>query len=134
MFTFLLFLNTANIIEESQLLRVALHPSENEELTELEVTFDFLEAESVFSETWKKMSENITLEGEWETDKNTFRSSEEAIVASEALKSENHEQILLVIKSFAEKEAREMNQLLAGLATCKKSYQRHVSQRAPNGL
>ena len=114
--TFLLFLNTANIIEESQLLRVALHPSENEELTELEVTFDFLEAESVFSETWKKMSENITLEGEWETDKNTFRSSEEAIVASEALKSENHEQILLVIKSFAEKEAREMNQLLAGLA------------------
>ena len=113
--TFLLFLNTASMIEENQLPRADHHPSEIGELIEFEVTFDFLEAESILSEIWTTLSENITLKSKWGPAESTVQSSEEVIVASEALKSEKHEQVLLVIKYLAEKEAREINQLLAGL-------------------
>lgn len=88
------------------------HPNESVDVTELEVIFDFSEAESIMREILTPATENITLDDESNEDP---CSSEEPVLKEFAM-SDKHKELLMVLKTLAEREAQEFNQTLTGLA------------------
>jgi hypothetical protein len=109
--TFSLFLESGSRIGSDHLVHSALHPNESGGVTELEVTFDFSAAESIMRDILTPVVENITLDGEWNDD----QCSEEPVFVDFAI-SDKHEQLLMVLKTLAEREAQEFTQTLTGLA------------------
>lgn len=115
--TFLMFMEDSDQIVREEFTR-PLHHNQNGGIMEFEVIFEFSEAEFLIKDILvSAIRQNISFnhDKEWTGNETIFDSTKHFGV-SESPFLERHDQLLLVIKTLAEREARELNKTLTGLA------------------
>ena len=117
--TFLLQMDSVHDIVQDESLYHSFIPMGGDDATELEVIFDFSEAVSVVGGIFTTRKENVTLhedKGKGTDDACAFDSSDSKYFMKEEALSDKHEQLLSLLKTLAEEEARAFDQTLYGLA------------------